>query len=132
LRKIARYLLSAGFLISGVAHFRATAEFAAIVPDALPDPTLLVYLSGAAELLLAVLLFVPRLRALAAIGLILLMLAVWPANWNMALHAERFPEAGATLLWLRVVLQVPMVFWALYAGGLWPRASRAPARSESP
>ena len=129
-RKIARILLSLGFLVAGVGHFRATAAFAAIVPSFLPDPRLLVYISGAAELLLALLLFVPRYRQVAGLGLILLMVAVWPANWNMALHAELYPRAGSLLLWIRVVLQIPMAFWAAYAGGLWPFASRATARSE--
>lgn len=130
LRRSARVALSICFLISGVAHFLATAAFASIVPDYLVAPDLLVYFSGAAELVFALLLFVPRTRRLAAFGLVLLIVAVWPANWNMALHAERYANIGATWLWLRVALQLPLVLWAAYAGPIWPFANRARAQSE--
>ena len=131
LRRLLRYFLSGLFLVSGSGHFMAPAGFIAIVPASLPRADLLVAISGAAELVLAVMLFVPGLRKIAAWLLILLMFAVWPANWNMALNPTHFDVFTPVQLWTRVWLQLPMVLWALYAGGIWPRLSPVTARSES-
>jgi uncharacterized membrane protein len=127
LRRALRYVLSGLFLTAGTYHFATPEAFIAIVPADLPRPDLLVAISGAAELVLGLALFVEQVRVLAALLLMLLMLAVWPANWNMALHAARFDAFTPLQLWLRVVLQLPMLFWAAYAGGLWPKRERSVA-----
>ena len=120
-RRAARYALSGLFLTAGYYHFATPEAFISIVPAYLPRPDLLVAISGAAELALAIALFAEQVRAWAALLLMLLMIAVWPANWNMALNQARFDAFTPLELWVRVVLQVPMLFWAAYAGGLWPR-----------
>jgi uncharacterized membrane protein len=120
-RRAMRYALSGLFLTAGYYHFATASAFIAIVPDYLPRPDLLVSASGAAELALGIALFIEPVRAWAALLLMMLMIAVWPANWNMALHPARYGVFSRFELWLRVVLQVPMLFWAAYAGGLWPK-----------
>ncbi len=134
LRRALRYVLSGLFLTAGYYHFATPEAFISIVPAYLPRADLLVAVSGAAEVVLGLALFVEQLRAFAALLLMLLMIAVWPANWNMALNAARFDAFTPLQLWLRVVLQVPMLFWAAYAGGLWPKRktlSRVTEQSES-
>ena len=133
-RRATCYALAGLFVVAGVEHFRNAPGFIAIVPATLPRPDLLVMISGMAELVLAGALLVRYLRPIAALLLVLLMLAVWPANWNMALHPQRWDFLSPLTLWARVLLQIPMVFWALYAGGLWPRnpvASPLMVQSES-
>jgi uncharacterized membrane protein len=68
--------------------------------------------SGAVEIVLGVLLLVPRHTVTAAWGLILLLIAVFPANVQMALHPETFPEFGPAALWLRLPLQGVLIAWA--------------------
>ena len=59
---------------------------------------------------------IPATRNAAGIGLIALLVAVWPANWYMALAADRFSAVGpAWALWLRVPLQLPLIWWVAIA-----------------
>jgi uncharacterized membrane protein len=105
-------LLFAG---SGVLHFVATDAFQSIVPPGLPLRREAVYVSGACEILGALGLCLPRLRAAAGIGLILLTIAVTPANVYMYDHAELFPTAHPALLFWRLPLQLVLLalIWAV-------------------
>ena len=82
--------LAAMFLLTGVAHFAPPlrAALIAIVPPQLPAPGLLVTVTGVLEFLGAVGLLVPSTRVAAALCLLLLMLAMFPAN----IYAARMPN----------------------------------------
>lgn len=82
--------LAAMFLVTGVAHFAPPlrADLIAIVPPALPAPGLLVSITGLLELVGAVGLLIPGSRTVAAVCLLLLMLAMFPAN----VYAARMPD----------------------------------------
>ncbi|ABC45410.1 putative membrane protein [Salinibacter ruber] len=112
------YLIALLFAAAGTAHFVRPSAFARIVPPYLPAPYALVYVSGAAELLGALGVLVPGLRRYAGWGLILLALAVFPANVHMALHPADFEGIPAWALYLRLPLQVALVGWIYWALGL--------------
>jgi uncharacterized membrane protein len=82
--------LAAMFVLTGVAHFvpRLRRDLIAIVPPALPAPGLLVTITGVLELLGAGGLLLPATRFAAAVCLLLLMLAMFPAN----IYASRMPN----------------------------------------
>jgi uncharacterized membrane protein len=82
--------LAAMFVLTGIAHFAPPlrAALIAIVPPQLPAPGLLVTLTGVLELLGAAGLLVPTTRVAAAVCLLLLMLAMFPAN----IYAARMPN----------------------------------------
>jgi uncharacterized membrane protein len=112
--------LLAGFLtLMGVLHFTHDQVFAAVVPDYLPQPLLLVYLSGICEIALGFALLFERTRVPAAWGLMALFVAVFPANVHMALHPD-LPITGVPsdlrpsplTLWLRLPLQLVFLYWA--------------------
>jgi uncharacterized membrane protein len=111
-----RYALSAGMIGVGIVHFVAPAFFVSIVPAALPAPLALVLVSGFFEILGGVGLLVARVRRAASIGLVLLYLAVFPANVNMILDAQASHGIAPWLLWARLPLQAVFVAWALYVG----------------
>lgn len=98
--------------------------FVAITPDWVPEPHLVVALTGMAEIAGAAGLLVARLRHPAAIGLALYALCVWPANFNHALNDISL--GGMHLGWWyhapRLALQPVLIWWALWAGGVvdWP------------
>ena len=117
-RRIVRAVVSLFFLTGGICHFICTDYFISIMPPYLPWHWQLVYLSGAFELLGAVALWIPPARRVAALGLIALALAVWPANIHMALHPEAFPAIPAWALYLRVPLQLLIIAAIAYAAGL--------------
>lgn len=111
--------LAAFFVFTGVTHFVKPRVFAAIVPPGLPAPGVLVAVSGAAEVLGGVGLLVGPARAAAAVGLLLLLVAVFPANVYMARHAERFRTlAPAWALWARLPLQPVLMAVVAWAAGL--------------
>ncbi len=81
------------------------------MPDGLPRPLELVYLSGVFEVLGGLGLLIPRLRTAAGWGLIALLVAVFPANVHMLIHADRFPMFPYWLLWIRLPLQGLLIAW---------------------
>jgi uncharacterized membrane protein len=112
-RRVAPGLL---FISTGIMHFAAAPGFRAIVPPQLGHAELLVTVSGVAEIAGGIGLLVPATRSAAGIGLVALLLAVWPANIYMAFAAKDFANvAPAWVLWLRVPLQVPLIWWVAIA-----------------
>lgn len=106
--------LAVMFIVTGVAHFVSPlrADLIAIVPPRLPQPGLLVTVTGVAELLGAVGLLVPATRVAAAVCLLVLMLVMFPAN----VYASRMPappKSMTTQLSVRVAEQVVFVAAAL-------------------
>jgi uncharacterized membrane protein len=101
----------------GILHFVVPGPFVRMVPSALPSPLLLVQTSGFFEVAGGVGLLVPRVRRAASYGLVLLYLAVFPANVNMALHpAVTAPGIPVWSLWARLPLQAVFIAWALWVG----------------
>jgi len=87
--------LAAMFVLTGVAHFvpPLRGNLIAIVPPALPAPRLLVSITGGLELLGAAGLLAPATRIAAAVCLLLLMLAMYPAN----IYAARMPNPPTSM-----------------------------------
>ncbi|HTX96162.1 MAG TPA: hypothetical protein VME67_15645 [Mycobacterium sp.] len=82
--------LAAMFVLTGIAHFAPPlrADLIAIVPPQLPAPAALVAITGVFELLGALGLLIPVTRFAAALCLLVLMLAMFPAN----IYASRMPD----------------------------------------
>src|SRR5437899_2723869 len=73
------------FLFTAVAHFAPMRkDLVRMVPPALPHTELLVTVTGALEIAGAVGLLIPSTAALAAYCLIVLLMAMFPANVNAA------------------------------------------------
>lgn len=102
----------------GVTHFVKPEGFVRIVPPQLPSPLLLVYVSGAFEILGGVgVLFKQPMRRIAALGLVCLYIAVFPANINMAIHHIQLTEGGTMpvwAMWLRLPFQALFIAWAYW------------------
>jgi uncharacterized membrane protein len=106
--------MALGLIGMGVLHFVAPGPFERIVPRVLGSPRRWVYLSGVAEIASGLLTAVPRTRRTGALLAAATIVAVYPANWQMALDAgfpPRTPLAWGA--WLRLPFQVPMVAVAL-------------------
>lgn len=121
-----RSLLALVMIVAGILHFVATDAYVSIMPDYLPLPRELVYLTGILEVLFGLGLLWHKTRGAAGVCLILLFLAVLPANINMAVHDIQ-PASfhiPAFLLWARLPFQFVLIYWA------W-RVSRPPPLSET-
>ena len=111
-KTLSRYLLGVFYIVAGINHFINPAFYLAMMPSYLPWHSELVFLSGVAEAALGALVLVPRWSTWAAWGLIALLVAVFPANLNMALNPELYPSFSPALLWLRLPFQPLFIAWA--------------------
>jgi uncharacterized membrane protein len=84
-----------------------------MIPPFLPFPLFLVYLSGLCEIVLGIGIFT-RFAPWAARGLVGLLMAVFPANIQMALHPELTPSLRPWTLWARLPLQAVLIAWAYW------------------
>jgi len=118
-------LLSVAFLTTGLLHFLQTETYEGIMPAYLPAHRELVLISGAAEIAGAVAIAFPRTRPAGGLWLIALLILVFPANVNMAVHSERFASIAPALLWARLPLQGLLIWW-VYRATRPPRAAPKP------
>src|SRR5690349_9683158 len=74
------------YFLSGIIHFIHPEPYRRIMPSWLPYHDELVFISGVCEILLAILLVFPSTRKMGAWGIILLLIAVFPANIQMTIN----------------------------------------------
>ena len=115
--RLARTVMGALYVVAGSLHFAATTTYMRIMPSYLPAHRELVLLSGAAEIAGGLGLLVPQTRAgqpgrAAAWGLVALLVAVFPANLTFITDPSRFPQVPLWAAWLRLPLQLPLIYWA--------------------
>lgn len=110
-----KYLLAVFFIAAGLNHFANPAFYLKMMPPYLPWPAVMNYLSGALEILLGAVVFLPRYTRLAGWGLIALLIAVFPANLYMAQNSHLFPEFRPMALWIRLPFQLVFILWAWWA-----------------
>jgi uncharacterized membrane protein len=107
----ARGALGAFFLGAGLLHFLKPEPYLSIMPRELPAHRELVYASGVAEMAGGAGVLHPRTARAAGWWLIATLAAVFPANVNMAVNADRYKAIPAPLLWARLPLQAAFVAW---------------------
>lgn len=124
MKRYSPYLLAALLTGAGITHFVKPGLYDSIVPHALPGPARAwTYVSGLAELGVAASVVNPATRKRGALAALLLFIAVYPANIQMAVDATSFSEKAIS--YGRLPLQLPLWVWA------W-KVSRASGRTASP
>ena len=113
----------------GVLHFVKPEPFLKVMPPFLPVPYTLVLISGFFEFLGGAGVLIPSVRRAAGIGLIALLLAVFPVNIYMFLRqVQTHPwDFTSTVLLVRLPLQFMLIWWIVSAC----RLTRKPRPSES-
>jgi uncharacterized membrane protein len=107
------------FVAAGILHFVKPGPYESIVPDHLPAHRELVYASGVAEIAGGLGMLSQRTAPWAGWWLIATLIGVFPANVNMAIHADRFRNIPEALLWARLPIQALLVAW------VWAEALRS-------
>lgn len=107
---IGSWVVISAFTASGILHLINPSAFLFLLPEWTPEPILLIYLSGIAELAGALGLLMRKNwgRYLTVATL----LGVWPANWWFAIDALAADPTLALIAWLRLPLQIPLIIWA--------------------
>jgi uncharacterized membrane protein len=115
-KTILKIVFAAFFIGAGVSHFRNPEFFLRIMPDYIPASlhAPAVQVSGAFEILLGILLLVPRTTRLAAWGLIALLIAVFPANIYLYQHQELMPAVSPIAQMVRLPIQGVLIAWAYW------------------
>ena len=109
--------LAAMLLLTASAHFNAMRhELARMVPPAIPHPMEFVYFTGVCEIFGAFGLLVPRVRIAAALALIVLFVAVLPANVHAARAGLTLGGKPVTPLAVRVPMQILFIALTAWAG----------------
>lgn len=116
--EVHRYILAVLFLITGILHFVKPKLFTGIMPDYIPYHLVMVYVSGVAEVLGGLGILFEKTEVWAGWGLILLLIAVFPANFNMTVKSIQ--RSGYTSLYsmvtiLRLPLQFVLIYWVYWA-----------------
>ncbi len=108
-------LMGLFYLSGGWNHFANPDAYKPLMPPYLPAHDLLIAVSGAAEIVLGLGLFIPATRRLAAWGVIALLVAVVPANIHVALYNVPMfgaAEGSGIWNWVRVAFQPVLMLWA--------------------
>ena len=84
------------YTITGIKHFIESDYFLSIIPPYLPFHIELVYISGFFEILFGLMILFPKYRYYGSIGLILLLIAIFPANIYLAQSKEAQEAIGAS------------------------------------
>ena len=118
-RDNARVATGAAFILTGVSHFLIPGKFLEMMPPFLPAPVFLIYLSGVFEIVGGGALMFSKTKRLAAIGLMLLLLAVFPANVYVALNNVQLGGFMnySIYQWLRLPMQFVLIVWVWWCGG---------------
>ena len=98
----------------GINHIINSNWFIRIIPPILPFKIALVYISGIFEIILGSLLIFPKTRFIAGWGLILLLLAVYPANIYVALTNGKAMDTTPMIAWIRLPFQfvfIGLAYW---------------------
>ena len=114
LKLITIYLMSLLYISSGVQHFANAGWFMKIMPPYFPLHKELVYISGFFEILFGVMLFFEKTRFLAGWGLILLLIAVFPANIYLAQTNGAALNTSPLIAWGRLPFQaifIALAYW---------------------
>ena len=106
------------YIYVGINHFIDTKSFLIIIPPYLQTIGLeIIYLSGIFEIILGILLIIPKYRKIASYGIILLLIAVYPANIYLAFNEEPQNLMGISSFmasWVRLPLQfvfLGLAYW---------------------
>ena len=115
--EVVAWALATMFLFTASSHFvaRTREDLIAMVPGVFPKPALLVSLTGFLEALGAVGLLIPATRGLAGLCLVLLLVALLPANVSAARRGVPMRGRAPTPLLVRIPMQILFVGLTLWA-----------------
>lgn len=114
--KFLRYFLIGFYVFGGSYHFINPEFYLGLIPDYLPYPELINYLSGILEIVLAIGVAIPKTRLLAVKGIIILLVVFIPSHVYFIKIGSCVETAFCVspwVAWLRLLAIHPLlVYWA--------------------
>lgn len=111
-KKLSLYIMSGFYFLAGINHFVHPSFYEKIMPPYLTYPLALIYLSGACETGLGLLLLPQKTRRFAAWGIIALLIAIFPANLQMLINYTHQHNPYTWVAILRLPFQLALILWA--------------------
>jgi uncharacterized membrane protein len=114
-KRVLLWVMAVAYGLAGFNHLMNPEFYIAIIPPGLPNPEWLNLISGLAEIVLGVFVLEPRVRSLAAWGIIALLIAIFPANVYVAIENVGLGGSGTgagALNWVRLPFQALLIAWA--------------------
>ncbi len=109
---ILTFLFGAFMIFGGVNHFLKPEMYNPFVPDFLPQ-TAITYLSGIAEIIVGIGVFIPRFRSMATLGILIMMIVFLPLHIiDVFKETPAIGSHKATLI--RLPAQFVLILWAWY------------------
>ena len=110
------YILSTLYVIIGIKHFIDLDFFLAIMPPYIPLHKECVYISGLCEIVFGILMLFNKTRKVGAWGIILLLIAVFPANIYLYSSeiAQEALQISKTKALIRMPFQIPLIIIAYW------------------
>lgn len=114
--KYACWGLGIAFIFFFVGHFVQTQGMIDMLPPWIPMRKVLIYATGILELIIGIMLFLPRYQTMAAVSAIIIFIVFFPANIYAALNGVGLGghQWGPVYLLIRTPLQLILIFWAYY------------------
>ena len=106
------YVMAVFYFLAGINHFIKPEFYLKLIPEFLPAHIVLNYVSGICEIVFAVLLLPIKTRRYAAWGIVLLLIAVFPANIKMFIDFWESDHPGVWISAIRLPLQLVFIWWA--------------------
>jgi len=113
IKTISLWIMALLYIAAGINHFAKPKFYLKIMPPYLPYHEALNYISGLAEIVLGIMLIIPEYSSLGAWGIILLLIAVFPANFY---HYQKVVKKGksTTAVLIRLPFQLVFIWWAYW------------------
>ena len=110
------FILAILYINVGITHFTNPDFFLVIVPDYLPYHLSIVYVSGLFEIILGFMLLFKKTRKYAGIGLVFLLVLVFPANIFLyqSSEAQSVYEISKDKAFIRMFFQAPLILLAYW------------------
>lgn len=113
--------MSVMLLFTALGHFVLREGMAKMLPPVIPFAVPVILVTGFLEMLAAVGLLIPELRAFTAKALILFFILILPANIYAASQKLNYEKGsndgpGWKYLWFRIPLQLFFIIWVIYFG----------------
>jgi uncharacterized membrane protein len=116
-KKISLVLLVIGYIAAGINHFRIPAFYMGIIPDYLPYHQIINTLAGIFEIAFGLLLIFPKTRAVAAWGIIVLLILFLPVHIAMLNGHTQLNGTSVKPIWAwaRLFFQPVLILWAYFS-----------------
>lgn len=117
IQKISRIVLVIFYVGAGFNHFINPQFYHPLIPDYIPMPEIINFLSGIAEIVLGLFVFFPKTRRLGVMGIIAMLIAFIPSHIYFIQLGSCVGDlcVPAWVGWLRLVIIHPLLIYWVYS-----------------